>query len=320
MKNEPKKIEVVSYDSNWPKQFEDESSKIKDILGDNFLAIHHVGSTSVPGLSAKPKIDIIAVVKDPERSIKQLEALGYDYRGEYNIPFHYGFSKRGSINVNLHVYKNNHPEIELNLAFRDYLRAHPNVRDEYAALKLELLEKSDFFDKNNSMFSGYNLGKNSFITRVLRKIGFDRLRFVICTHFAEWDAAKHFRQKYFFDKVPINDPFEWTFNHKDHIHFVLYKGWEIIGYAHIQLWPDSRAVIRIIVVNDKERNQGFGGKLLSWIEEWLKTKGYGSIHAESSPEALRFYRNQGYIKMSFNDPDGYEGDKRDIPVGKILKI
>jgi len=96
MKNEPRKIEVVSYDSNWPEQFKAESSRIKDALGGNFLAIHHVGSTSVSGLSAKPKIDIIAEVKDPDRSIKQLEAIGYDYRGEYNIPFHYGFSKRGS--------------------------------------------------------------------------------------------------------------------------------------------------------------------------------------------------------------------------------
>ncbi len=318
MTNEKRKLELAPYDPNWPERFEDEAGKIKDALGDNFLAVHHVGSTSVPGLAAKPKIDIIAVVKEPEKSIKQLEPAGFDYRGEFNIPMHYGFSKRGSVNVNLHVYEKNHPEIELNLTFRDYLRSHPEIRDEYAALKLELLQKESSFKKNNSMFTGYNLGKNSFIHRVLKKAGFDRLRFVICTHFDEWEAAKHFRQKYFFDKVPIQDPYEWTFNHKDHVHFILYKGVEMIGYAHIQLWPNSRAAIRIIVIDEKERHQGFGWQFMNGIESWLKMKGYQSIHAESSSNAVQFYRNLGYTEMPFNDPDGYEGDERDTPMGKIL--
>lgn len=318
MTKETKKIEVVPYDPNWPEQFENEARIIKEALGDNCLALHHVGSTSIPGLAAKPKIDIIAVVHQPEKSIKQLEPSGFDYRGEYNIPMHYGFSKRGAISVNLHVYKKNHPEIELNLAFRDYLRRHHKIRDEYAALKLGLLEKEGSFEKNNSMFTGYNLGKNRFIHRVLKEAGFNQLRFVICTHFNEWDAAKFLRQKYFFDKVSIQDPYEWTFNHKEHMHFVLYKGVEIIGYAHIQLWPESRAAVRIIVVDERERNQGFGGQFLNWIEAWLRTKGYQCMHTESSPNALKFYRNQGYTEMPFNDPDGYEGDERDTPMGKFL--
>jgi len=318
MTKETRKIEVVPYDPNWPDQFNNEAQSIRDALGDNLIAIHHVGSTSVPGLAAKPKIDIIAVVKQPEESIKPLESIGYEYRGEYNIPMHFGFSKRGAINFNLHIYQNHHPEIELNLTFRDYLRNHPKIRDEYAALKLWLLEKKTSFEKHNSLFTGYNLGKNGLIHRVLKEAGFQRLRFLICTHFNEWDTAKHFRQKYFFDKVPIKDPYEWTFIHKDHIHFILYKGVDIIGYAHIQLWPSSRAAIRIIAIEEKQRRQGFGEQFLSWIESWLQMKGYQSLHAESSPNAMPFYQKQGYTEMPFNDPDGYQGDQRDTPMGKVL--
>lgn len=319
MKSNKRKLEVLPYDPLWPELFINEAEKIKSTLGENFINVHHIGSTSIPGLAAKPKIDIIAVVQQLEESVNQLETIGYEYRGEYNIPLHYGFSKRGSISVNLHVYKKDHPEIELNLTFRDYLRNHPEIKDEYAALKHGLLEKETSFEKNNSMFTGYNLGKNSFIHRILKKAAFNLSRFVICTHFDEWDAAKQFRQKYFFDKVPIKDPYEWTFNHKDHIHLILYEGVDIIGYAHIQLWPESRAAVRIIVVDDNKRGRGFGGQFLNWIEVWLKAKGYKSIHTESSPDAVRFYKNQAYTEMPFNDPDGYEGDERDTPMGKILE-
>ena len=320
MAKETRKIEVIPYDPVWPEQFELEAGHIKEALGDNCLAIHHVGSTSVPGLAAKPKIDIIAVVSHPEDTIEKLGAIGCDYRGEYNIPMHYGFSKRGKVHVNLHVYQEGHPEIELNLTFRDYLRSHPEVRDEYAKAKQDLLNKKSSFEKNHSMFTGYNLGKDAFIRRVLELAGFQRLRFVKCTHYAEWDAAKKFRQRYIFDKVPISDPYEWTFNHPDHAHFILYRGVEMIGYAHIQLWPESRAAIRMIVVEEAQRHQGFGGQFLEWIETWLKGKDYQSIHTESSPDAVQFYERFGYTIMPFNDPDGYEGDARDTPMGKLLGV
>src|SRR5438552_10266127 len=95
-----KQIDVVPYDPNWPMLFELESAAIKKELGDNCVAIHHIGSTSVPGLAAKPKIDMIAVVRDPENLIEKLEMIGIQYRGEFNIPLHYGFSKRSTVDLN----------------------------------------------------------------------------------------------------------------------------------------------------------------------------------------------------------------------------
>lgn len=318
MTKENKKIEVVPYDPLWPKQFEDEASQIKAALGDDCLAVHHVGSTSVPGLAAKPKIDIIAAVKHPEEAVEKLRAVGYEYRGEYNIPMHYGFSKRGKVRVNLHVYEEGHPEIELNLTFRDCLRNHSEIRNEYEEVKKGLLGKSSSYEKNGSMFTGYTLGKGAFIRKVLKLAGFQRLRFVKCADPEEWEAARSFRQRNFFDKVPISDPYEWTFVHPDHVHFILYQGVEMIGYAHIQLWPESRAAMRIIVLKEAQRGQGFGGQFLQWIERWLRNSGYRSIHTESSPDAVPFYERLGYAVMPFDDPDGYESHPRDTAMGKSL--
>lgn len=313
-----KQITVVSYNPNWPQMFEAEAESIRKALGDNCIGVHHIGSTAVPNLAAKPKIDIVAEVKNPEESIYALENAGFIYKGEWNIPFKYGFTKRGSVEVNLHVFEENHPEIELNLVFRDYLRSNPKMINEYAALKEYLLHNESSFKKNNSMFTGYNLGKDAFIRKVLKLCGFNRVRFLKCTHYAEWEKAKHFRQTYFFDKVPIADPYEWTFNHKDHVHFVLYQGVEIIGYAHVQLWPENRAAIRIIVIDKRKRNYGFGSQFLSLIEKWLMTHKHNRIHVESSLAALQFYKKHEYSEMPFNDPDGYEYDPQDVGVGKIL--
>lgn len=314
-----RKIEVVPYNPEWPQMFEEEAARIKQALGDACVAVHHVGSTAVRGLCAKPKIDIIAVVKEGGLSIPLLKKIGYEYRGEFNIPFHLGFSKRSPLsNINLHVYEEGNPEVALNLLFRDYLRTHPKALEEYAALKLELV-KQEFEPKtNNEKVSQFNLGKDAFIKKTLNQAGFEGLGMRFCAHHDEWKAARHFRNKYFFDRVPIADPYTWTFEHKDHVHFVFYQGTTIIGYAHIQLWPEQRAALRIIVIDELQRNQGFGGRFLTLCERWLKEKEYKILLTQSSPEAHTFYRKQGYSEMPFNDPDGYESDPQDIEMGKIL--
>ncbi|RZI46949.1 bifunctional GrpB family protein/GNAT family N-acetyltransferase [Candidatus Finniella inopinata] len=313
-----KSITVVPYNPDWPQLFEREAKEITRALGGNCLQVHHVGSTAVPGLAAKPKIDIIGVVKDPDQAIVNLEAAGFDYRGEWNIPFKFNFTKRGELEVNLHVFEADHPEIELNLLFRDYLRAHPLALAEYAALKAVLLNQKESFEKNNPLFTGYTLGKDAFIRQVLQKAGFNRLRLLKCTHHLEWQAAKEFRQKYFFDKVPVDDPYTWTFNHNDHVHLVLCQGTHVVGYAHLQLWPHQRAAMRIIVIDEPFRNQGFGRHFLTLCEEWLNRQGYQSLHVESSPLAYAFYKKHNYQTMPFEDPDGYESDPQDIAIGKIL--
>lgn len=309
----------MPYDPSWPKLFEVEAEIIKKALGDNLVAIYHVGSTSVPGLVAKPKIDILVVVKDCAGIIEQLEHVSIQYKGEYNIPLHYGFSKRnGVIDVNVHVYQEGHPEIELNLLFRDYLRMYPVMRDTYASLKKTILLDTTAQEKSNCSFANYTLRKGTFIREVLKQAGFNRLRMLKASDETEWLAVKNFRNIYFFEPLGIDDPYTWTFNHPQHEHLILYQGVDIIGYAHIQLWLDKRAAIRIIMIDEALRNNTIGSTFLDLCHTWLKGQTYISIHAESSPTALAFYKKNGYIEMPFNDPDGYECGAEDVAVGKKL--
>ena len=314
-----RKVKVVPYDSNWPSLFELESDKIKLALGNSYVAIHHIGSTSVPNLASKPTIDIIAEVKTLAFDHQDLTNLNYEYRGGFNLPLRKSFTYRSSdLNINLHIFEENDPEVELNLLFRDYLRSHTVERNKYAALKYQLLEDEVSHKKNGPMYRGYTLGKNVLIQDILKKSGFNRLRFVLCTHYTEWDATKKFRHKYFFEPNNIEDPYTWTFDHKEHKHFILYKGVNIVGYAHIQLLTDHSAAIRIIVIDEKHRGKDYGKEFMALIEKWLKLQGYKSVHTESSPAALGFYKRLNYEAMLFNDPEARESSPEDIAMGKLL--
>ncbi len=315
---ECKSIEIVPYDADWPRIFEHEAAAIREQLDGNCVEIHHVGSTAVLGLSAKPIIDMVLVAKNPSEAICLLESLGYVYEGEMNIPFRFYFNKKSTIEFHLHVYSPDSPEVELNLLFRNFLRSHPDACNEYADLKRTLAEEQKAYKDIRPMLSHYTLGKNIFIRNILQQAGFDRLRLMHCTHYAEWEAAKIFRQKYFFDKVPIADPYTWTFKHKDHVHFVLYKGVEIVGYVHLQYWPEKRVAMRIIVIDENFRGQGFGEHLLGLCEKWLRLHGVKSIHIQTSPESYNFYKKNAYAETPFNDPDEHAVYHQDIDMGKLL--
>lgn len=122
----------------------------------------------------------------------------------------------------------------------------------------------------------------------------------------------------FFEPQDLEDPYPWTFHHEEHAHLILYQGAEIMGYAHIQFWPNGRAAIRIIVVDENQRNQSLGSQFLALIGQWLKASGINSIHAESRESSLRFYLKNGYTAMPFDDPANHSSDSSDIPLGKVL--
>jgi len=137
------KVEVVEYNKDWPALFEEEAEKIRNILGDELIGIHHIGSTSVENLKAKPIIDIMPVVKDIEKVDNYNEEfikLGYEPKGEYGIPGRRFFRKGSTIRTHhVHVFDiNNTKEIERHLAVRDYLRTHPQDAYEYGELKSKL--------------------------------------------------------------------------------------------------------------------------------------------------------------------------------------
>jgi GrpB-like predicted nucleotidyltransferase (UPF0157 family) len=160
-----RKIELVSYDNSWVGQFATEARVITNLVKPEFIAIHHIGSTAILGISAKPVIDILLEVVDIERLEaynQRFEELGYQPGGEYGIPGRRYFSKEqaGIHQFHLHVYQAGHPEVERHLRFRDYLIAHPQLAQAYSQLKLDLAARFT----NDSI--GYTDAKTDFIQRI----------------------------------------------------------------------------------------------------------------------------------------------------------
>lgn len=133
----PHKVVIMPYDPNWPAMAKEIAATLKDALGDNLLTVEHIGSTSVPGLAAKPIIDMIPVVKDLSQLDAQQElikASGYKWHGEFGIEgrrFCTYTNEAGERTIHLHFFEQGFPAIERHLAFRDYLIAHPAIAATY---------------------------------------------------------------------------------------------------------------------------------------------------------------------------------------------
>lgn len=158
-------IKVVDYDENWKKDYKKEEHDIKAILQDELINSFHIGSTSVPGLKAKPIIDIMLVVRDIhtlDLFSKQFEQLGYEVMGEFGIVGRRYFRKGGDNRTHqIHAFQfDNITEIERHLVFRDYLREHPEICKQYGDLKSELAEQYP------NDIEGYGDGKDSFVKEV----------------------------------------------------------------------------------------------------------------------------------------------------------
>ncbi|MGE3073338.1 MAG: GrpB family protein [Dehalococcoidia bacterium] len=142
------KIEVVPYDPEWPVEFERIRQRLLPILGTNCIAIEHVGSTSVPGLAAKPILDIdvlissrvvFPVVRD------LLEASGYTHRGNLEIPGRESFAApEGSYRHHLYVCSLDSPGVHDHMTLRDMVRARPDLRERYAAAKRGAAERHPY--------------------------------------------------------------------------------------------------------------------------------------------------------------------------------
>jgi GrpB-like predicted nucleotidyltransferase (UPF0157 family) len=138
------KVQLVDYDPDWPGLFQREADRIRAVLGERVVQLEHVGSTSVPGLAAKPIIDIMLIVPDSADEpayIPDLEAAGYVLVIREPDWYQHRCFKGPDTNINLHVYSPGCPEIERYLLFRDRLRGHPGDREHYQRAKRELVER-----------------------------------------------------------------------------------------------------------------------------------------------------------------------------------
>jgi GrpB-like predicted nucleotidyltransferase (UPF0157 family) len=162
-------VTVVDYDAAWPAIFERLRATVWPVVADLAVVIEHVGSTSVPGLAAKPVIDLDIVVRsraDVPTVVGRLTALGYDHLGDLGIVGREAFRPpEGSTAHNLYVCRPDSPSLANHRALRDHLRAHPELAHAYGALKkrLALAFPSDI--------DGYVAAKTDFIVAVLRTAG-----------------------------------------------------------------------------------------------------------------------------------------------------
>ncbi|MFW9767329.1 MAG: GrpB family protein [Candidatus Thorarchaeota archaeon] len=164
-----REVKVVPYNNEWTKMYDLEVARLREVLGNEIVSAFHIGSTSIPGMSAKPIIDILLEVK----SISKLDdynnamiGLGYNPRGELGIPGRRYFSKddpSGIRSHHVHAFQSGDIGLERHLAFRDYMIVHSKDAQQYAQLKLDLAETFRWD------IDGYCDGKDSFVAEMEKK-------------------------------------------------------------------------------------------------------------------------------------------------------
>ena len=159
---------VMEHQEDWKEKFNMEAEKIKQIFGDCMIDIHHIGSTSVEGLKAKPIIDIMPVVKninEIDAFNKQMKALGYECCGEFGIPGRRYFRKGGDQRTHhVHMFQvDNHLDINRHLAVRDFLRENEQMRERYGELQASLATQYP------TDVEAYMDGKDEFVKKLERE-------------------------------------------------------------------------------------------------------------------------------------------------------
>jgi GrpB-like predicted nucleotidyltransferase (UPF0157 family) len=163
-----RKTYIVDYSPQWAADFKTEAAHLKAIFKDAIFSIHHIGSTSIPAIKAKPIIDILITTKNLEKIDDfdtQMEHQGYVVGGEFGLPGRRFYCKGNQYHcqIHIHVYELSNPVVEKYVLFRNYLIAHPNEVKDYETLKMELAEK---YPHNRTL---YTQSKSRFIEKILTK-------------------------------------------------------------------------------------------------------------------------------------------------------
>lgn len=162
---------IIDYSSEWPTQFQNEADLIQGALGNLVVSMEHIGSTSIPGLSAKPIIDIAVLtesIQDPSRFVPLLEKIGYRYKPDMSSVERIFLRKGHPAQYHLSITESRYSYWPRQMSFRNYLRNHTEAVREYAELKARLaLEVPEEDRKDLSRSKGYNSGKTSFVEKIL---------------------------------------------------------------------------------------------------------------------------------------------------------
>lgn len=164
-----RRVEVVPHDPKWRIDFEAESKQITNMMGENVVAVHHIGSTAISRIYAKPIIDILVEVKDLLKVDGQnslMESLGYELMGEFGISGRRYFRKNNEAGVrthHIHIFETSSQQVKRHLNFRDYMITHPDDAQRYSELKCKLARE---YPTN---IDDYMDGKDEFIREIDKK-------------------------------------------------------------------------------------------------------------------------------------------------------
>ena len=166
-------VVLVPYDPLWPVRYDEAAARIREACAEFLVDIQHIGSTSIPGIAAKPFLDFmpgLATYDDGFKLVPIMESLGYESRGEMTIPGRHYFTKviEGDEHIwkhNVHAYATDHIEWARHLVFRDALRADAALRHEYESLKRHLAAQ------HRDDVDAYADAKSEFVERVIAAHG-----------------------------------------------------------------------------------------------------------------------------------------------------
>ena len=164
------RVELHPHNRTWANRATQEATRLASTLGDNLIRIEHIGSTAIPGIVAKPTIDLLPIVRSLpalEAKVEALESLGYEWRGEFGIPGRPYCTLSDPVTrerlFNVHIFEQGSPEIDRHLAFRDYLRAHPHQARAYES------EKQRAAAQHSTDTLAYNDAKSAWIKACERR-------------------------------------------------------------------------------------------------------------------------------------------------------
>ncbi|MDE2079573.1 MAG: GrpB family protein [Patescibacteria group bacterium] len=157
-----RKYDIRHYDPAWAAEFGLLAGDLKDVFGADAVAIEHVGSTAVPGMSGKPTLDVLVLVEDLSaagRHERQMSEAGYERLDEYVSPGSMLFRRMegGEVLENVHAFRKDHPHVREMIALRDYLRSHPEEIRAYSGLKEKL------FREHPGDYTAYRKAKDAYV-------------------------------------------------------------------------------------------------------------------------------------------------------------
>lgn len=261
-------IEIRSYNPDWPAQFKHEMELLKSVFGKEAILIEHIGSTSIPGCSAKPVIDILIVVpsiQDQDEITKKLEAVNYT-RLYYGFFMRLFFSKNTNPAFQLHIFQKGYSEIDRFLKFKYWLTQHPKDKQDYINLKkLLAVEHADNLEK-------YSFAKEEFVSDIEVMAGWSGIKLIIPYTEAEISIIENALSKIAIDS-----------NSKVKS-FIVKKGTNDIGCVFVLFKNTKEAIIKLLSISEDFYLNYVQQQIISDVKMWLKNEGVQTVFVDKINE------------------------------------